>query len=124
MSSGNQCVKVVVINTKYVETDVMSFKDVVQKLTGKDSNVAYEMQEPNNVAKSQCFLRDQGINNYGGRTNVNVMESSNDTSCSVNGGKTTTMSRSSSSVVMKNISFKEFERLFREMPPVEDFWID
>ncbi|BFG28879.1 hypothetical protein CerSpe_151530 [Prunus speciosa] len=92
MSSG-KCVKVVIINTKYVETDAMSFKDVVQKLTGKDSRVAYEMQEPNNVAKSQCFLRDQGINNYGGRTNVNVMESSNNTSCSVNGGKTTTMSQ-------------------------------
>ena len=30
-------VKVVIINTEYVETDAMSFKSVVQRLTGKDS---------------------------------------------------------------------------------------
>ncbi|GAU37555.1 hypothetical protein TSUD_54620 [Trifolium subterraneum] len=31
-------VKIVIINTQYVETDATSFKSVVQKLTGKDSN--------------------------------------------------------------------------------------
>ncbi|GAB2293285.1 hypothetical protein Dimus_027489 [Dionaea muscipula] len=30
--------KVVYINTQYVETDAMSFKSVVQKLTGKDNS--------------------------------------------------------------------------------------
>ncbi|KAJ6966174.1 VQ motif-containing protein 1-like [Populus alba x Populus x berolinensis] len=30
-------VRVVIINTKYVETDVRSFKSVVQEFTGKDS---------------------------------------------------------------------------------------
>lgn len=30
-------VKVVIINTEYVETDAMNFKSVVQRLTGKDS---------------------------------------------------------------------------------------
>ncbi|KAI3675072.1 hypothetical protein L1987_84656 [Smallanthus sonchifolius] len=30
-------VKVVFINTEYVETDAMSFKSVVQRLTGKDA---------------------------------------------------------------------------------------
>ncbi|KAL7591134.1 hypothetical protein Lser_V15G35004 [Lactuca serriola] len=30
-------VKVVIINTKYIETDAMSFKSVVQCLTGKDT---------------------------------------------------------------------------------------
>ncbi|KAF3442282.1 hypothetical protein FNV43_RR16198 [Rhamnella rubrinervis] len=29
--------KVVIINTQYVETDAVSFKSVVQRLTGKDS---------------------------------------------------------------------------------------
>ncbi|CAH1450048.1 unnamed protein product [Lactuca virosa] len=30
-------VKVVIINTEYIETDAMSFKSVVQRLTGKDT---------------------------------------------------------------------------------------
>ncbi|KAL7186082.1 hypothetical protein ACSBR2_027941 [Camellia fascicularis] len=36
MSGG---VKIVIINTEYVETDATSFKSVVQRLTGKDSTV-------------------------------------------------------------------------------------
>lgn len=32
-------VKVVIINTQYVETDAISFKEVVQRLTGKDAVV-------------------------------------------------------------------------------------
>ncbi|KAE9592850.1 hypothetical protein Lal_00029152 [Lupinus albus] len=31
-------VKIVIINTQYVETDAMNFKSVVQKLTGKHSH--------------------------------------------------------------------------------------
>ncbi|KAL8205402.1 hypothetical protein R6Q57_008953 [Mikania cordata] len=33
-------VKVVIINTEYVETDALSFKSVVQRLTGKDAPAA------------------------------------------------------------------------------------
>ncbi|KAH6780806.1 hypothetical protein C2S52_012043 [Perilla frutescens var. hirtella] len=41
MGSGNGgAVKVVIINTQYIETDAVSFKSVVQKLTGKDATVA------------------------------------------------------------------------------------
>ncbi|KAM7270144.1 hypothetical protein ACFE04_029358 [Oxalis oulophora] len=36
-----ECVKVVLVNTRYVETDCRSFKSVVQNLTGKDSNVSW-----------------------------------------------------------------------------------
>ncbi|XP_018505386.1 VQ motif-containing protein 1-like [Pyrus x bretschneideri] len=108
----SQSVKVVIINTKYVETDAMSFKDVVQRLTGKDSRVAYEVQEP--VTKSPKYFLKEEIN---GRTSNNVMESSNTST-------TSTMSRDNSSVLMRNISFKEFERMFREMPPVEEFWAE
>ncbi|KAB2636762.1 hypothetical protein D8674_027296 [Pyrus ussuriensis x Pyrus communis] len=109
----NQCVKVVIINTKYVETDAMSFKDVVQRLTGKDSRVAYEVQEP--ITESPQYSLKEGANI--GRTGNNVLESSNTSIAS-------TMSRSNSSVLMRNISFKEFERLFREMPPMEEFLAD
>ncbi|KAI3769415.1 hypothetical protein L6452_00517 [Arctium lappa] len=36
-SGRGECVKVVIINTEYIQTDAMSFKSVVQRLTGKDS---------------------------------------------------------------------------------------
>ncbi|XP_047963548.1 VQ motif-containing protein 1-like [Salvia hispanica] len=35
-------VRVVIINTEYVETDAVSFKSVVQRLTGKDAAAAAE----------------------------------------------------------------------------------
>ncbi|XP_031092230.1 VQ motif-containing protein 10-like [Ipomoea triloba] len=38
--SNGYAVKVVIINTEYIETDARSFKAVVQRLTGKESNVA------------------------------------------------------------------------------------
>lgn len=37
-------VRVVMINTEYIETDSLSFKSVVQRLTGKDAIV--EVKEP------------------------------------------------------------------------------
>ncbi|KAK9937651.1 hypothetical protein M0R45_014427 [Rubus argutus] len=97
---GDRTVKVVIINTKYVETDAMSFKDVVQKLTGKDSRVAYETQQPPPPPVRSSTMTNSNSNPVG------------------------LMSRSNSSVMMKNISFKEFERLFRDMPPMEEFWTD
>ncbi|KAJ4977019.1 hypothetical protein NE237_002125 [Protea cynaroides] len=36
---GRDAVKVKIINTEYVYTDRMSFKSVVQKLTGKDAEI-------------------------------------------------------------------------------------
>ena len=46
--SGESCrkreVRVVMINTQYIETDSLSFKSVVQRLTGKDAVV--EVEEP------------------------------------------------------------------------------
>ncbi|XP_058749988.1 uncharacterized protein LOC131623005 [Vicia villosa] len=37
-SNNKKPVKIVIITTQYVETDAMSFKSVVQKLTGKHSS--------------------------------------------------------------------------------------
>ncbi|KAI3414843.1 uncharacterized protein J3R85_015752 [Psidium guajava] len=36
---GKEVMKVVIIDTQYVQTDPKSFKSVVQKFTGKDSKV-------------------------------------------------------------------------------------
>ncbi|KAK6157447.1 hypothetical protein DH2020_011695 [Rehmannia glutinosa] len=46
-------VKVVIINTQYVETDAVSFKSVVQRLTGKDSTAAADAAEGRKRLKSR-----------------------------------------------------------------------
>ncbi|MED6148575.1 hypothetical protein PIB30_054381 [Stylosanthes scabra] len=45
-SNKKRPVKVVIINTQYVETDATSFKSVVQKLTGKDSSAEGDDGKP------------------------------------------------------------------------------
>ncbi|GMY33571.1 VQ motif-containing protein 1-like [Fagus crenata] len=50
-SSTHEAVKVVVINTHYVETDPTSFKSAVQSLTGKDSCVAWIENSSYDAAK-------------------------------------------------------------------------
>lgn len=85
--------KVVIINTKYVETDARSFKSVVQELTGKDSGATRSRFYHEHISKKD----EEG--------NINQAGSSR--------------SRDNS-ILMKNLSFKEFERLLKEMPPVDD----
>ncbi|RDX68664.1 VQ motif-containing protein 1, partial [Mucuna pruriens] len=91
MSSGGctRPVKVVIINTQYVETDAMSFKSVVQKLTGKDSE----------NLKAAGAIPQKKRNDHGG----------------VEVGK---------SFYMRDVSFKELDRLLSEMPPINDLWTD
>ncbi|KAG4957893.1 hypothetical protein JHK85_044273 [Glycine max] len=72
-------VKVVIINTQYVETDATSFKSVVQKLTGKDSDIL----------------------------DAKVQRKRHDHKGGVEGR----------SFLMRDMSFKEFDRLLSEMPP-------
>ncbi|PON53430.1 VQ motif containing protein [Trema orientale] len=97
--------KVVIINTQYVETDAVSFKDVVQKLTGKDSKVA----------------EDGGDGERAKRRSDHKPESS--TSCSSSSIHDEYGSSSGgNSVLTRDISFKEFERFLREMPPIDEMW--
>ncbi|XVF79289.1 hypothetical protein PTKIN_Ptkin14bG0209500 [Pterospermum kingtungense] len=93
MASGREPMKVVIINTKYVETDVTSFKSVVQELTGKDSRATRSRFYQEHINKKEEGINPSGIGSS---------------------------SRSGDSVLMKNLSFKEFERLLKEMPPVDD----
>ncbi|KAL5080827.1 hypothetical protein RYX36_009248 [Vicia faba] len=64
-------VKIVIVTTEYVETDAMSFKSVVQKLTGKCSSddEATEAQKVNNlsgfdVGKSSFHMNDLLLKEY------------------------------------------------------------
>ena len=88
-------VKVVIINTHYVETDAVSFKSVVQKLTGKDSTVAEGKEKDSKILKER-------------------MERMEANTWSGSGGN--------KAALMKNLSFKEFDKLLREMPPMYELW--
>ncbi|XVE63250.1 hypothetical protein DITRI_Ditri07aG0004800 [Diplodiscus trichospermus] len=92
MADGREPMKVVIINTKYVETDATSFKSVVQELTGKDSRVLGNPPK----ARSQFYQQEQ--------INQKVDEG-------IPPGD---------SILTKNLSFKEFERLLKDMPPMDD----
>ncbi|GLU17706.1 hypothetical protein SLE2022_340620 [Rubroshorea leprosula] len=82
MSGGRvEPVKVVIINTEYVETDATSFKSVVQKLTGKDSRVA-----------ADCSGSGYGDGQSGRGL-----------------------------ALMRDVSFKEFGRLLKEIPKVDEY---
>ncbi|KAG6395606.1 hypothetical protein SASPL_141729 [Salvia splendens] len=54
-------VKVVIINTEYVETDAVSFKSVVQRLTGKDATVAESQPGIRNEAAAGGFWKAPGL---------------------------------------------------------------
>lgn len=83
---GRRGVKVVIINTQFVETDARSFKSVVQSLTGKDSVIPAAQPPP-----SQRFL--------GGGGGV---------------------SDGSGPVFSRGMSFKDFERMLNELPPLDE----
>ncbi|XP_022735338.1 VQ motif-containing protein 10-like [Durio zibethinus] len=98
MARGREPMKVVIINTKYVETDAASFKSVVQELTGKDSGVMSNSSKPKSrFYHEQMNKKEEGIPPEAGS------------------------STSGDSVLMKNLSFMEFERLLKEMPPGDNF---
>ncbi|KAJ1425239.1 hypothetical protein SESBI_11176 [Sesbania bispinosa] len=102
MASGDcsrKPVKIVIIDTQYVETDAMSFKSVVQKLTGKDSDhVAPDITEARKAKRER-------------HSNVGVV----DVPCAYTQG----------SFLIMDSSLKEFEKLLREMPPLnDDLWSD
>ncbi|GKV34470.1 hypothetical protein SLE2022_312370 [Rubroshorea leprosula] len=95
MSGGGRTkpVKVVIINTKYVETDATSFKSVVQSLTGKDSKVEADCDSsPGYGDRRQLKSR-----------SAEMIEKS---------GKDW--------LLMRDLSFKEFDRLLKEMPTVDE----
>ncbi|KAJ0241529.1 VQ motif-containing protein 10 [Hirschfeldia incana] len=87
-------VKVVFINTQYVETDARSFKNVVQELTGKDAIVAAGPFESPSTSDGRCY----GGGNITGE----------DTRRSCDGGGVGTATK--------------FDRFFKEMPPMDELY--
>ncbi|XP_022854011.1 VQ motif-containing protein 10-like [Olea europaea var. sylvestris] len=85
---NGQPVKVVIINTQYVETDAMSFKSVVQRLTGKDS-VAAAGAEPSSASKEPT------------RSEISTV---------------------ALPVFSRGMSFIDFDRMLKELPPLEELY--
>uniref|UniRef100_A0A803LFY0 VQ domain-containing protein n=1 Tax=Chenopodium quinoa TaxID=63459 RepID=A0A803LFY0_CHEQI len=92
-SKLRQPMKVVHIKTQYVETDACSFKSVVQDLTGKDSTIAYAPSTSRvmKVSKEKISARPQSR-----------------------------LARTSHGLQTTNLSYKEMDRLLKEMPPLDD----
>ncbi|EOA35921.1 hypothetical protein CARUB_v10021179mg [Capsella rubella] len=93
--------KVVFINTQYVETDARSFKTVVQELTGKDAIVAAGPFDSPSASDSRC---------YGGRGS----KIGEDTRQFYGGGGGGGSGRLESTT--------EFDTFFKEMPQMEEFY--
>ncbi|XP_076886336.1 VQ motif-containing protein 1-like [Bidens hawaiensis] len=90
--SGNP-VKVVIINTEYVETDAMNFKSVVQHLTGKDSP-------------------DPAIS-----LNKNLSRGGSNVSGAGGGGD-----GMSSPMLKKGMSFRDLDKLLLELPTIDEMY--
>ncbi|KAJ4726610.1 VQ motif-containing protein [Melia azedarach] len=110
-------VKIVLINTRYVETDETSFKSIVQELTGKESGVVSNNNENNIVPTKSRNTRP-----YSG---MKMEEGMIQQSASAAGIE---MCKTKNSVLKRDLSLKEFDRLLKEMPPVDElyngFWAD
>ncbi|OMO70298.1 VQ motif-containing protein [Corchorus capsularis] len=116
-SRHQENVKVVLIDTQYVETDPHSFKSVVQKLTGKDSCVAWidEKSFGGNVGIIKKQKKDVAVQN---RTTAAPNQIR---SC---GGAVV---GSGGAMLSKGLSFKDLDRMILEAPPVDELrwlWAD
>ncbi|GMH24207.1 hypothetical protein Nepgr_026050 [Nepenthes gracilis] len=88
--------KVVYINTQYVETDAVSFKSVVQRLTGKDSTAAMDSSKQCRRFRKAEELDRGGPVGGGGELPAGIP------------------------LLMREFSFKETDELLKELPPLDD----
>ncbi|KAF3449938.1 hypothetical protein FNV43_RR06017 [Rhamnella rubrinervis] len=110
-SSNAEAVKVVLIDTQYVQTDATSFKSVVQSLTGKDSCVAW--------IEKGSFTGGAKRKN---KTAIQLSSSGINVAGTVDGGL---RDSNISKVLSKGMSFKDLDRMMLELPSTEDlqYWL-
>ncbi|EOY27688.1 VQ motif-containing protein, putative [Theobroma cacao] len=105
-ATSQEDVKVVLIDTQYVETDPVSFKSVVQRLTGKDSCVAWIEESSFSGGKTE--------------TRVALKGAAPERSCGPLGG----CFGGGVSMLTKGLSFKDLDRMILEAPPVDELnWL-
>ncbi|KAJ4703868.1 VQ motif-containing protein [Melia azedarach] len=105
-------VKVVLMDTQYVEADPMNFKSVVQKLTGKDSSVAWIKESNNSSAVVDGIKREISVKVDKLDDGVEVDQTDVDNN----------NNRPSVSILSKGLSFKDLEldRWITEVPPPDE----
>ncbi|CAI8590860.1 unnamed protein product [Vicia faba] len=96
--------KIVQIETRYVQTDAVNFRDVVQSLTGKNSSTDW-IGRGNNDAAAATAAAATEIQEGNNKTQEVVIDTSSTSSTKL--------------MMMSNMSFKEFERLVLELPPIQ-----
>ncbi|GMI93569.1 hypothetical protein like AT1G78410 [Hibiscus trionum] len=111
-------IKVVLIDTQYVETDPHSFKSVVQRLTGKDCCVSW-------IEENSFASRKTATNNVGGKVAAEELYKSADLHtdyCGAGGGGVGGVDHVS--MLTKGLSFKDLDRLILEAPPLDEWsWL-
>ncbi|GMI82230.1 hypothetical protein like AT1G17147 [Hibiscus trionum] len=109
--ASHEDVKVVLIDTQYVETDPHSFKSVVQKLTGKDCCVAWIEESSFSGFKTETKVH--------GKVSADSERSWSAATPGVGSG--------GASMLTKSYSFKDLDSMILEAPPVDDLrwlWAD
>lgn len=102
--------KVVIIDTQYIVTDPLSFKSVVQSLTGKDSCVSW-IEESSFTGGNRKTEAD---------TSGSFESSDSDAANGAGGGGGS--SDAADWTLSKGFSFKDLDRMILELPPVEEWY--
>ncbi|KAF7840479.1 VQ motif-containing protein 1-like [Senna tora] len=113
-SSELEGVKIVHIETRYVEIDAVNFRAVVQSLTGKDASTSTSIigDDYNKGGNDVVVVKNNNNNN-------NVVKSGEKV-----GWKDMKKKKNGdvlSSMKLNNLSFKDLERLLAEFTPMDDF---
>ncbi|XP_027343286.1 VQ motif-containing protein 10-like [Abrus precatorius] len=93
--------KIVHIETRYVETEAVNFRDVVQRLTGKNSSLVASSDHSKVITS---------------RDGVCAKPEEHATPISDGNEKSSVLS----SMVLMNLSFKDFEGFLSDMPSMEE----
>ncbi|KAK8608071.1 hypothetical protein V6N13_023505 [Hibiscus sabdariffa] len=109
-SASREEIKVVLIDTRYVETDLDSFKSVVQRLTGKDCCVSW-------IDDGSVSCRKTEENNVAGK----VAAQGTAAAGGADGGGS---GFDHVSMLTEGFSFKDLDRLILEAPPLDELsWL-
>ncbi|KAE8673341.1 putative Glucan endo-1,3-beta-glucosidase precursor [Hibiscus syriacus] len=117
-TTSREDIKVVLIDTRYIETDLHSFKSVVQRLRGKDCCVSW-------IDESSFSCSKTGTNNVAGKVAAEGSYGTAATGCSYSGGAGGGRSDVDRvSTLTKGLSFKDLDRLIMEAPPLDELnWL-
>lgn len=97
--------KIVQIETRYVETDEVNFRDVVQSLTGKDSSTDWIGRGRYNAATAAAVTSSMVVgSNVKGGNIVGVGKQEESKECSM---------------VMSKVCLREFDRFLLELPSIQ-----